>query len=725
MGRMIRLLDFMSAEQTLKTNRDANLRLFDAAGKNVDGLKVSIRATNSGSLVNNRVYKGVHMLDAVETWMKPYPRPILIHHADGGMFGPPAEDPKGRIQKAEFTQLRKGKAFENDYKRPEVGGMGSGFITVEALITDPDAISKVLDGRYLTVSSSQTTNSMNCSICGQDWFEDYCDHQPGKTYNIEVGKGERKETREYLCYGVAGPLVYRELSFVNVPAQPNAQVLGILQADAKDGLQMMTWSNDNAISQMALCDAEGHVITDLTDKEVLEMADPAKKVLVEMPGVTDADLEEEKAEATNDTDKDLDTAATPESNDSEAKEDEGETANSDADKASEEEQNSEVVAMSADEFALANVAKSIKDNGLWLSKDEQVPVFDGETQAAKIGDSDHSHLVICQKTEYGHLIGRTFSTIGDVEEHEHVVYLSENESPATRGADQGVDHTHAIDWASFVDEDVDDVAIEILVSDLEKAVVDENDAKLTAQQRKNLKASTFCGPNRSFPVPDCEHVTAARRLIGRYKGDASTKARIRSCVERKAKKLGCGAKTTKKESADAALKAQGEVLQTLRDEALEEIMLDLATQKSTVRTLQATVTEKSQEIQALEDDLAREKAARSTALANTLVIVRMILGKPDCASVDSHDKFEEKVKSFAGRTPESLWDAVSDLLPEVDLAIRNIRKAKGNDRIVAPADDKVKKPLMRKDDAQHGERKPTRGAKKPHGADQLAKDLES
>jgi hypothetical protein len=66
------------------------------------------------------------------------------------------------------------------------------------------------------------------------------------------------------------------------------------------------------------------------------------------------------------------------------------------------------------------------------------------------------------------------------------------------------------------------------------------DAKLSAAQRKKLKGSTFCGPGRSFPVPDCAHVTAARRLIGRAKVSSSTKSKILSCVSRKAKAMGCG-----------------------------------------------------------------------------------------------------------------------------------------------------------------------------------------
>lgn len=65
-------------------------------------------------------------------------------------------------------------------------------------------------------------------------------------------------------------------------------------------------------------------------------------------------------------------------------------------------------------------------------------------------------------------------------------------------------------------------------------------AKLTTKQRKNLKSSTFCGPGRSFPVNDCAHYTAALRLLNRSKFSSSTKAKIRSCVNAKGKKMGCG-----------------------------------------------------------------------------------------------------------------------------------------------------------------------------------------
>ena len=82
----------------------------------------------------------------------------------------------------------------------------------------------------------------------------------------------------------------------------------------------------------------------------------------------------------------------------------------------------------------------------------------------------------------------------------------------------------------------------------EKAL-EEHSKKLTTRDRKALKPGTFCGPNRSYPVSDCAHYTAALRLINRSKFSDATKARIRSCVISKGKKMNCpGANDKKKET---------------------------------------------------------------------------------------------------------------------------------------------------------------------------------
>lgn len=75
----------------------------------------------------------------------------------------------------------------------------------------------------------------------------------------------------------------------------------------------------------------------------------------------------------------------------------------------------------------------------------------------------------------------------------------------------------------------------------------EEAKKLTTKDRKKLKSSTFCGPGRSFPVPDCKHVAVAKAYLGRSKFSSETKKKIAACINRKATQLGCG--TTKKAKA--------------------------------------------------------------------------------------------------------------------------------------------------------------------------------
>jgi len=104
----------------------------------------------------------------------------------------------------------------------------------------------------------------------------------------------------------------------------------------------------------------------------------------------------------------------------------------------------------------------------------------------------------------------------------------------------------------------------------------EKSAKLTTKQRKNLKGSQFCGPGRSFPVNDCAHYTAALRLLNRSKYSDATKAKIRACVNRKGKSMGCTSK--KEKSADIEMLINSDVFKTTRElvnQSLENEGIDL------------------------------------------------------------------------------------------------------------------------------------------------------
>jgi len=85
--------------------------------------------------------------------------------------------------------------------------------------------------------------------------------------------------------------------------------------------------------------------------------------------------------------------------------------------------------------------------------------------------------------------------------------------------------------------DCDKHTLKGLVGRAKEAI--EVSKELTTKDRKKLKSATFCGPNRSFPVPDCKHVATAKAYLGRSNFSASTKKKIAACINKKAKSLGC------------------------------------------------------------------------------------------------------------------------------------------------------------------------------------------
>ena len=131
----------------------------------------------------------------------------------------------------------------------------------------------------------------------------------------------------------------------------------------------------------------------------------------------------------------------------------------------------------------------------------------------------------------------------------------------------------------FLDEEVDWEMLDLALAGFMNS--DEfEDARLSYQQRKDLPDSAFCGPERSFPVPDCAHVTAAKRLINQSKLSDAQKAKVMTCVNKKSDSMSCG----KKDSSDerytellASYKESQDKIAELEDKILkilETISLD-------------------------------------------------------------------------------------------------------------------------------------------------------
>jgi len=208
--------------------------LMDAAKKdgNIKKLTVKIEATHSGIINHNKwFYTPAGMSDGAPSFTSPYSKPVLLNHDQ-------QLTPLGRVLKSEYegysvaddagledtidtaSYYKKVKDFTKSEMFSADGYKGLGHIMLTVDVTDKDAIDKLLDGRYLTVSISGDTEQAVCSICGQDGKnlkdeEDRCSHWRGDMYDGEE------------AFLIAGSMSFKEVSFVNTPADENAQVNSI------------------------------------------------------------------------------------------------------------------------------------------------------------------------------------------------------------------------------------------------------------------------------------------------------------------------------------------------------------------------------------------------------------------------------------------------------------------------------------------------------------------
>jgi hypothetical protein len=265
MGKTLDIIDSFPIKTKI---REANkgLVLSDSGEvRNNVSLVCSIAATHAGTLINNRIYPPKSMKKGIKSWTTPYKKPVLVNHDE-------EKDPVGRVIKARYLKTPKGASME-DYKPILKASDGYGYIDLVVKITDQAAIEKIMDGRYETVSVRMSTNHAFCSICGADWADDGpCEHMPGKNY--EDGG---------LAYITTGDLTYREVSFVNIPADEYARVEGLTFGEKKDSEEDPTEVSvyANNAEEKTLCNLEGKEGTNLYDY-LKDETDEEEEVIVHL-----------------------------------------------------------------------------------------------------------------------------------------------------------------------------------------------------------------------------------------------------------------------------------------------------------------------------------------------------------------------------------------------------------------------------------------------------------
>ena len=108
------------------------------------------------------------MKKGIRSWTSPYKKPVLTNHDD-------TKDPIGRVISGKYLQTERG-ISDKDWKPILRESEGYGYQRLTVKITDPEAIKKILDGRYQTVSVRMSTDHCTCSICGSHYCrsKEYC-----------------------------------------------------------------------------------------------------------------------------------------------------------------------------------------------------------------------------------------------------------------------------------------------------------------------------------------------------------------------------------------------------------------------------------------------------------------------------------------------------------------------------------------------------------------------
>lgn len=168
-------------------------------GKN---LLVMVEGIHTGMTKNLTFYPGTALEASVPTWTTPHKKPVIKNHDISA-------EPLGRIEESTYVES----TLVDKYT-----------VRLKLNITDEDAITKILDGRYLTLSVGGSANRVNCSICGKDLVvEGWCGHSRGRTY-------EGKQ-----AYWTIGDYTGDEISFVNMPADVFSQVIAAELVTGKGG----------------------------------------------------------------------------------------------------------------------------------------------------------------------------------------------------------------------------------------------------------------------------------------------------------------------------------------------------------------------------------------------------------------------------------------------------------------------------------------------------------
>lgn len=273
-------------------------RITDMSIKNDQAL-LQIDASHAGIINGNGMfYSPRKMKDGIVSFTKPYKIPILINHDT-------AVDPLGRVVKAEYVDFSK--AYKDNHLNSLVAAVmknrskdevhnqhasellkyltdkgyiqsygntysGLGAARIYMNITDWQAVEKIKDGRYDTMSVSFQRGNLWCTDCNQYFMSEGCDHSWASDNVLMPDKHHFIET-----------------SYVNVPAD----VLAKMSNEANyHELALATMSD--SVSRKLVGDKESNVITINTGIASFEDSEVSSDEQIDLENIKDENLQDEE-----------------------------------------------------------------------------------------------------------------------------------------------------------------------------------------------------------------------------------------------------------------------------------------------------------------------------------------------------------------------------------------------------------------------------------------------
>lgn len=173
------------------------------------------------------------------------------------------------------------------------------------------------------------------------------------------------------------------------------------------------------------------------------------------------------------------------------------------------------------------------------------------------------------------------------------------------------------------------VIIGKLEAEIDTLLETQGDKRLTAKERKNLPDSAFCGPGRSFPVPDCKHARAALSLLGRSDYAESTKKKIRACVNRKAESMKCfkndkGDSIIREEIMPDSVNSNSDLSSQIV--ALSKNLIEKDSVISELNEKLEALTKENEKLKSEHDSLTAQKETYVDAIGKSYIVLSLLNG---------------------------------------------------------------------------------------------------